>query len=394
MVEDFAAHKATSGWTAAMVRRIVAVALAGLLVAVSGQAVAADEHGEDDGPVVVATGLDQPRQMAFNGRGDLFIAEAGSGGDLEEVGTYAGAPHCTGLTGAVTRVDRQGRQRRVVEGLPSSGQCEGGGQAGGPAGLVPKGRDSIVIQMGSTASFNPSTDLTVGSEIYGRLLRTKKNGTINNVIADISDLEATADTDGEGYDSNPSDVAAYGRNYVVVDAGGNTVHVVSNTGRLIRTVEVPQEPCPGGPGNCFGDADLDSVPTGVARGVGNTFYISTLSGVVADFTVSPPQVGFQPGNGKIFAFDAKTGDITEFATGFTTLIDVAFDRTPNVVYAAEFVTGAVWAIDAETGERERVDTPGDLVTPGGLAVDRFGNLYVSTFTAAPGRIGQVVRYDR
>ncbi len=375
-------------------RQICGVVLAAVLVAVSAQAVAAEEHEEHEGPTVVATGLDQPRQLAFNGRGDLFIGEAGSGGDLEEVGSYAGGPHCTGLTSAVTRVDRQGRQRRVVEGLPSSGFCDSGASAGGVAGLVPKGRDSIVIQMGSTASINPTTDLTVGSDIYGRLLRTRKNGTVVATIADLSDVEATTDLDGEGYDSNPSDVAAYGRNYVVTDAGANTVNVVTNTGRIVRTVEVPQAPCPGGPGNCFGDEDLDSVPTGVVRGKGNTFYISTLSGVVADFSVTPPQVGFQPGNGKIFAFDAKTGEITEFADDLTTVIDVAFDPAANVVYAAEFVTGAVYAIDVESGERTRVDHPGDLVTPGGQAVDRFGDLYVSTFTAAPGMIGQVVRYDR
>ncbi|MGH1488832.1 MAG: ScyD/ScyE family protein [Acidimicrobiales bacterium] len=375
-------------------RRIGAVLIALTLMVFSAQAVAAEEHDGHEGPTVVATGLDQPRQLAFNGRGDLFIGEAGSGGDLEEVGFYAGAPHCTGLTGAVTRVDKQGRQRRVVTGLPSSAQCDGGAQAGGPTGLVPKGRDSIVIQMGSTASINPSTDLTIGSDIYGRTLRTRKNGTVQATIADIAGFEASNDLDGEGYDSNPTDIAAYGRNYVVVDGGGNSVHVISNTGRLIRTVEVPQAPCPGGPGNCFGDEDLDSVPTGVVRGLGDTFYISTLSGVVADFSVSPPVIGFQPGNGKIFAFNARTGDIVEFADGLTTAIDVAFDRQANVVYAAEFVTGAVYAFDADTAERTRVDQPGDLVTPGGLAVDRSGDLYVSTFTAAPGKIGQVVKYDR
>ncbi|MGI9598301.1 MAG: ScyD/ScyE family protein [Acidimicrobiales bacterium] len=371
--------------------KIVAIVLAVSLLGVGAQAAAADNH---DGPTVVATGLDQPRQLAFNGRGDLFIGESGSGGDLEEIGVFAGALHCTGLTGAVTRVDKSGRQRRVVTGLPSAAHCDSGAQGIGPGGLVPKGRQSIIIQMGSTAHFNPNTDLTVGADEYGRVLRTRPNGTILSTIADITSFEATYDPDGEGYDSNPTDIAAWGRRYVITDAGANAVHVIDNTGRRIRTVEVPQDPCPGGPGNCFGDEDLDSVPTGIVRGRGNTFYISTLSGVAADFSVTPPDVGFQPGRGKVFAFDAKTGEISEFATDLTTVIDVAFDRRTNVVYAAEFLSGAVWAIDADTGQRTRVDEPGDLVTPGGLAVDRLGNLYVSTFTAAPGNSGQVVRYDR
>lgn len=378
-------------FSAKRIRTAVTILLAASLIALSPNVAVADDH---DGPTVVASGLDQPRDLAFNGRGDLFISEAGSGGDLEEVGFFAGADHCTGLTGAVTRVDKAGRQRRVVEGLPSAAQCDGGGQGLGPAGLIPRGRHTIYIQMGSTASFNPNTDLTVGAEVYGRLVRTRPNGTVIGAIADVTALEASNDLDGEGYDSNPTDVAAYGRGYVITDAGANAVHVINRSGRLVMSVEVPQEPCPGGPGNCFGDEDLDSVPTGIVRGRGDIFYISTLSGVVADFNVSPPAVGFQPGNGKVFAFNARTGNITEFAGDLTAAIDVTYDNRANVVYVAEFLSGAVWAIDAASGDRTRVDTPGDLVTPGGLAVDRQGNLYVSTFTAAPGSIGQVVRYDR
>ena len=375
-------------------RRIVAALVAAALLAFSAPAAADDDHDDHDGPTIVATGLDQPRDLAFNGRGDLFIAEAGSGGDLEEVGVFAGALHCTGLTGAVTRVDKRGRQERVVTGLPSAAHCDGGAQGIGPAGLVSNGRNRVVIQMGSPAIFDPNTDLTVGSDTYGRVLKSRRNGTIGRTIADITSFEAANDLDGEGYDSNPTDLARYRGGYVVTDAGANAVHVIDRRGRLVRTVEVPQDPCPGDPGNCFGDEDLDSVPTGIVRGRGHTFYISTLSGVVADFTVTPPAVGFQPGRGKIFSFNAKTGEITEFATDLTTVIDVAYDRREKVVYAAEFLTGAVWAIDVSSGERTRVDEPGELVTPGGLAVDRHGDLYVSIFTAAPGNLGQVVRYDR
>ena len=252
----------------------------------------------------------------------------------------------------------------------------------------------MYIQMGSTASFDPNQTLTVGADQYGRLLRTRPNGTVLRATADVTSFEAAADLDGEGYDSNPTDVAVYGQGYVITDGGANAVHVISQSGRIVRSVEVPQEPCPGGPGNCFGDEDLDSVPTGIARGRGDIFYISTLSGVVADFAVTPPDIGFKPGNAKVFAFNARTGSITEVVGDLTAAIDVAYDSGANVIYVAEFLSGAILAIDAATGERSRVDTPGDLVTPGGLAVDRQGNVYVTTFTAAPGNLGQVLRYDR
>ncbi|MEM7322550.1 MAG: ScyD/ScyE family protein [Actinomycetota bacterium] len=372
-------------------RAAIAILIVLLMLGFAPHAAEADGH---EGPTVVATGLDQPRDIAFNDRGELFISEAGSGGP-DEVGFFAGSLQCSGLTGAVTRVDKAGNQRRVVEGLPSVADCVDGSGAAGPAGLIPRGRHTIFIQIGSTGTIDPNSGVAAaGVDQFGRLLRTRPNGTVIGPVADITSFEAATDTDGEGYDSNPTDVAAWGRNYVITDAGANAVHVISRSGRLIRTVEVPQEPCPGNPGNCFGDPTLDSVPTGIARGSGDIFYISTLSGVVADFSVDPPDIGFKPGNGKVFAFDARTGAIWPVVDDLFTAIDVAYDNRAGTIYVAEFLSGAVWAVDAESGDRSRVDTPGDLALPGGLAVDRNGNVYVSTFTAAPGMLGQVVRYDR
>ncbi len=374
----------------------VASALA-VLGATASVATAEAGHGGGHGTpgprlTVVAEGLDQPRHLDFSQRGDLYITEAGSGGSLEEVGVFAGAPHCTGLTGAVARLDRHGELERVVTGLPSAAHCSGGQQGLGPSGVVAEGRHDVVVQMGSTAIFDPNTQLAVGADRYGRVLRVRDEGKVR-VIADTTAFEAASDPDQEGYDSNPTDLAGHKDGYVVVDAGANAAHVIDGKGRLVRTVLVPQDACPGGPGNCFGDANLDSVPTGITRGRGDTFYISTLSGVVADFTVTPPDVNFRPGNAKVFALNAATGEIKALATGLTTAIDVAYDRKANLVYAAEFVTGAIWRIDATTGAKTRVDQPGDFVTPGGIAVDDRGDLYVSTFAAAPGKAGQVVKLD-
>ncbi len=376
--------------TTTRIRPIVAVALVLSLLGLATQAAADDGWRE---PTVVATGLDQPRHLAISSRGDLFVTEAGSGGDLEEVGFFAGADHCTGLTGAVTMIDRLGQQSRVASGLPSAAQCVGGAQGLGPSGIVAVG-DRVAVQMGSTASFDPNLDLTVGADLYGRVLESRRGGGTGRVAADITAIEQATDPDGEGYDSNPSDLASYRSGYVVTDAGANAVHVIDRRGQVVRTVEVPQEPCPGGAGNCFGDEDLDSVPTGIVRGRGDIFYISTLSGVVADFTVSPPAVGFQPGRGKIFAFNARTGEIAEFAGDLTTVIDVAYDARAQVVYAAEFITGRIVAIDEATGARTEVSRPGEVIAPGGLVVDRDGNLYVSVFAPVPGNAGQVLRYRR
>lgn len=265
-------------------------------------------------------------------------------------------------------------------------------RASARAACWPRAATTSWSQIGSTAIFNPNTQLTVGTNRYGRVLKVRDEGKAR-VIADTTSFEAASAPDKEGYDSNPTDVAGYKGGYVVTDAGANAVHVIDGKGRLVRTVLVPQDPCPGGAGNCFGDANLDSVPTGITEGKGDTFYISTLSGVVADFSVTPPDVNFRPGNAKVFALNAATGEIKPLATGLTTAIDVAYDRKANVVYAAELVTGAIWRIDATIGAKTRVDQPGDFITPGGIAVDDRGDLYVSTFAAAPGKIGQVVKLD-
>jgi hypothetical protein len=383
-------------------KRIAGFAVVALIASTASHGVVfgGDDHGdEDDGAAprltVVAEGLAQPRHMDISRRGDLYVAEAGNGGTDQTEGLFfAGAEHCTGFSGAVSRLDRDGELERIVTGLPSTAHCDDESQGLGPSGVLASGRHEVIVQIGSPAIFDPNTPaVTAGGDRFGRVLRARDDGRVRRVIADVTAIEAADDPDGEGYDSNPVDVARRGGGFVVADAGANAVHVLDSRGRRVRTILIPQDPCPGNPGNCFGDPNLDSVPTGIAEGRHDTYYVSTLSGVVADFTVTPPDVGFRPGNGKVFAVDAGTGEVTELATGLTTVIDVAYDRRNDVVYAAEFLTGAVWRIDTDSGERTRVDEPGELVTPGGLAVDRHGDLYVSVFAAAPGNAGQIVKYD-
>ena len=68
----------------------------------------------------IAEGLDNPRHLAFGG-GDLYVAEAGSGGEGPCVPSPAGpeAPDVgVGDTGGVTVVDEHGH-RRIGQGLAS-----------------------------------------------------------------------------------------------------------------------------------------------------------------------------------------------------------------------------------------------------------------------------------
>ena len=97
-----------------------------LLVVASGVAAPASASGGGPTVSVVATGLDSPRHLAFGARGDLFVAEAGRGGSGPCFWSAEG-DSCMGASGAVTQIDRWGRQSRVATGLASfanrSGDC-------------------------------------------------------------------------------------------------------------------------------------------------------------------------------------------------------------------------------------------------------------------------------
>ena len=76
--------------------------------------------------LVIASGLDNPRGLAFGPDGALYVAEAGRGGTstLCDVGGN-GQPRCYGPTGAITRITGIGVHDRIVTGLPSLAGANG-----------------------------------------------------------------------------------------------------------------------------------------------------------------------------------------------------------------------------------------------------------------------------
>ena len=115
-----------------------------LLVVASGVAAPASASGGGPAISVVATGLDSPRHLAFGDRGDLFIAEAGRGGPTTPCFVGGEGPACWGASGAVTKVDRRGRQSRIADGLPSMSNTPGLDSAIGPHGIIVLGTDHVI----------------------------------------------------------------------------------------------------------------------------------------------------------------------------------------------------------------------------------------------------------
>lgn len=401
----------------------------------------AGAHTVDDIDVI-ATGLDNPRHLAVSPDGDVYVAESGRGGDhatSRSCFDSAEGFSCTGATGAVTRVSRDGRhrgrhpdhahhrheghhgyeeqdrrgphksrhggddgwrQQRVVTGLASFAP-EGGGPAIGPHGIHVDGHDLLVTNGGPTAPLREGEvvlrDPTLVSEepvsrLYGTVLKFRKHGR-GTIVADPWRFEREHNPDEQLgnplVDSNPVGVLADRGRLVVADAGGNTILRTDHRGRLRVLSLFPNVPMPH-PFVPGATVPMNAVPTGVVRGPDRAYYVSQLTGFP-----------FPVGGANVFRVNPRTGDYTTYATGFTNAMDLAFGRD-GTLYVLEIdsdsllgpgTEGGLWAVPRRGGTPERIELPaGTLTAPGGIAVGRDGDLYVTNHSTAAGD-GEVLRIE-
>ncbi len=212
-------------------------------------------------------------------------------------------------------------------------------------------------------------------------------------------------------ESNPFGLAILrGGGVLVADSAGNDVLRLDQK-RGIRTVarflteEVPWPaglPFPGPPPGTLVPAE--SVPTAVAIGPDGAWYVSELKGF--PFAKGTSRIWrIEPGttNATCDPEHPTTGPCTTYATGFTSVIDLAFGRD-GTMYVLEIVKegllgvevfgeppiGALWAVDG--GSKTEL-VPGTLLAPGGVAVGFKGALFVTTGTIFGPDGGAVVRVN-
>ncbi len=226
----------------------------------------------------MATGLDNPRQLAFSHKGDLYVAEAGAGGTGPCSPGPEGGTVCFGLSGAVTKISH-GTQKQVVTGLPSIGGQGDGAQAIGPADLAFTDGNRFVLSLGLGADPAVRDSLPAGGELLGTLQSVKLHGGHHGskhrhgdnrsarlrTIADLAAHEA-ATNPIDNPDSDPRG-GGHRRGIVATDSGGNTLVSATVRGDVTTLAAFLRRVRQFPPGSGE-EVPMQSVPTDVVRRAG------------------------------------------------------------------------------------------------------------------------------
>jgi hypothetical protein len=362
-----------------------AVPLAVPFLAASAQTATASPAVTPSAPVVVVTGLNNPRQLSLLGNGTLLIAEAGKGGTEATVTSPEGGAEGIGHTGSISEVDNAATAsgtspHRIITGLLSAGaagdpQNPPGSGATGSDGVSARSLQSIAVQ----ETFFPAAAIPAAdADFNGKLLRGSSNGTIDDV-ADITGYEVKHDPDKQGIDSDPYAVLVLANgSTLVADAAGNDIlkvdrfhhvslfHVFPNIVDTTCSDPSMQQPPPALPGCQF-------VPTSLATDKFGHIFVGALGGLV-------------PGEGRVVELSPNGKEVVNTWTGFTSVTGVAVDRSGNLFVSQLFATQANPVNPMLQGVLTKVSgstqTNVDVPFPAGVAVDRWGNVFVSTFSIA------------
>ena len=342
----------------------------------------------------IASKLNGPRGLRFGPDGNLYIAEAGTGGTNSTIGICPQVPgpvvgpYKGGKTGRISRVDGRGNVTTVASGFPSTQDAMG--DLIGVADVAFIGNTLYALVAGGGCSHgNP--DSPSGIAVVNR------NTGKWNLIADIG---AFLKTHPAKYES-PDDFEPDGTLYSMIAVDGILYTVEPNHGQVFSVTR-------------WGDIrqviDISAseghiVPTSIAHR-DESFYVGNLSLFPIDpqwariLTISRDRHDLDeddvaPG---LLGGPRHGARVLTSKAGFTTVVAVDFGPD-GLLYVLELSDGPgnpalnlgkVVRVK-HSGEIEEVIT--GLSVPTGMTFGPDGRLYVSNFGAAPPGSGAVLRFD-
>jgi hypothetical protein len=346
--------------------------------------------------IVIATGLEGPRGLRFGPDGDLYVAEAGTGGTTSTAGLCrqvpggpAGpGPWTGGLTGRISKISRNGTVTTVASGFPSTVSVSTAGWIG-VADVAFLGDTLYALVAGGGCS-------------HGNINHPNGIAQVNpsngqwSLIANLSKFIKANPTKFVSPDDFEPDETFYsllasvghGLLYVVGPNHGEVLSVTTS-GEIAQVIDISA-------------SQGHIVPTAIAERE-QSFFVGNLNLFPINpqwariLTISTGHRGdgnFAPG----FAADYQGLHIVDSKAGFTTVVAVDFGPD-GLLYVLElsdapgFPTpgkGKVVRIK-RSGEIENVVN--NLTVPTGMTFGPDNRLYISNFGAAPPGAGQILRVD-
>jgi hypothetical protein len=352
---------------------------------------------------IVGSGLQLPSKVILTPRGELLIAENGSGPNL----------------GRISLVDRiTGSKKTVLVGLPAGiNSAEGTPAPSGPSGLFLSGNTLyILIAEGDGVLAGPIAGTQIpnpspASPILSSLLALTFTGALEDLPADLTlsladhtalrggatinlangkaslrlikdfdnySVEPRADFPLNVRHSDPYGVVVSGNGAYIADAGQNSIRKVDLTTGVVSTVAsfgtVPNPTPVGGP-------VVEAVPDSI-RLDGNRLLVTLLSGFP-----------FATGLSRVVAVDPATGVVTPVIDGLTTAIDavpLTGGATKQYIvseFSSNLLASAPGRILLVNGT-QKTALGDNLASPSSLAVDqRTGEIFATQIF--PGTITRI-----